>query len=73
MTSRIVPGPPTPYQVLKLRVEPLGQNRGQITVDAGEAKTFVGRQIDLSIDQTVLLVPPIDGTSFGQAYELPRR
>ena len=71
----IVPGPPTPYQAISLRVELLDQNRVSTTVSAGEALAFAGRQIDMAIDQNHLVVSPsvTDGRSFGHAYELPRR
>jgi hypothetical protein len=69
----ILPGPPTPYQQIKLRAVALDQNRVSITVDTGEVRTFVGREIEFSIDRTHVILPPTDGTAFGQVYELPRR
>ena len=71
----IVPGSPTPYQAIKLRVEPVDQNRVSVTISANQPLGFVGRQIDISIDPTHLVVSPTmtDGRSLGQVYELPRR
>jgi hypothetical protein len=69
----IAPGPPTPYQQITLRLEPVYQNRVSLTVTAGETMTFIGRKIDLSIDQSHVIVPPIGVRSFGQVYELRRR
>jgi hypothetical protein len=68
-----VQAPPTPYQEIQLRVEPLGSDRVQVTVNANDGFTFTGKQVNLSIDQNRLIVRPLSETVLGRVYELPRR